>query len=104
MLDDFIWSSINNLYWSKFSISDFDQIKNLEDKVLCFDNKFLKSKFIFDYFHNKKLNEVKIGFRFIFQSKERTLEDTEVELIMKDIIEIALKIKGVSIPGLSQWN
>ena len=41
----------------------------------------------------------KIGFRFIFQSKESTITDTEVMEVMNSVISDALKIETVNIPG-----
>jgi Phenylalanyl-tRNA synthetase beta subunit len=54
----------------------------------------------FDYFKNEKLNEIKIGLRFIFQSKESTITDQEVDEVMQNIIDSALEYNSVSIPGL----
>ena len=54
---------------------------------------------MFDLFHNPKTNEIKLGYRFIFQSHERTLTDKEIELCTKDILEPILKIDSVSLPG-----
>ncbi len=84
-----------------FSIKDFSQCKLLEELILNFDHNLLKEIFVFDYFKNEKLNEIKIGFRFIFQSNESTLTDQEVERVMKNIIDKALDYNSVSIPGLS---
>ena len=44
--------------------------------------------------------EIKIGFRFIFQSNDRTITDEEVSEVINDIINESLKISSVSIPGL----
>jgi phenylalanyl-tRNA synthetase beta subunit len=56
--------------------------------------------FIFDYFKNEKLKEIKIGFRFIFQSKEQTLTSSQIDLVYNDIVNQSLKIDGISIPGI----
>ncbi|MDA8862073.1 hypothetical protein N9I51_03850, partial [Gammaproteobacteria bacterium] len=63
-------------------------------------NKFLKNVYVFDYFKNDKKEEIKIGFRFIFQSPKTTLKSEQVELIYNEIIQKSLKIKGIDIPGL----
>ena len=55
---------------------------------------------IFDYYQNEKSKEIKIGFRFIFQSKESNLTDEMVNDVMNLIIKNALKIKSVTLPGL----
>ena len=55
---------------------------------------------MFDYYRNDKAKEIKIGFRFIFQSKVSTITDKEVDKVMHIIINDALKFDSVSIPGL----
>ena len=65
-----------------------------------YENKLLKNKFVFDFFNNPKVNIVKIGFRFAFQSDNRTLLDEDVNNIMNAIINKAKNISGVEIPGL----
>ena len=90
-------SSIRDL---SFSIMNTDSLSQLEDLILNFSNPILKEVFIFDFFNNQKNEELKIGFRFVFQSTEKTIQDKEVENILDDIIENALLIKNVKIPGL----
>ena len=46
-------------------------------------------------------NEIKIGFRFIFQSRESTITDAEVNKVINSIIECALRIDSVRVPGLN---
>ncbi len=84
-----------------FSIKDFSKCKILEEFMLNFENNLLKDVFVFDYYKNEKKKEIKIGFRFIFQSKESTITDREVDDVMDAIIKSALKYETVSIPGLS---
>ena len=55
---------------------------------------------MFDFFENKKIGEYKIGFRFIFQSNSRTLNDKEIDNIIIEIIEPILQIDSVSLPGV----
>jgi len=83
-----------------FSIKDFSSRKHLEKYILEYENEFIKEKFIFDYFFNEKNAEIKIGFRFIFQSLHSTITETQVNDVMNDIIRHTEKIKGVTIPGL----
>ena len=59
-------------------------------------------KCLFHYYKNSKNDEVKIGFRFIFQSNEETITDKQVDKIMENIIDAALEIESVSIPGLNR--
>lgn len=83
-----------------FSVKDLNDFHELQKTLLNFKNDLIKEIFIFDFFQNKKNNEVKIGFRFIFQSKVTTITESDVNKIMDNIIEIATSIKSVSIPGL----
>ena len=52
----------------------------------------LKDAYIFDFYENKKLNEIKVGVRFIFQSVLCTLSEEEiqksVQRLLKPIISI----------------
>ena len=73
----------------------------LEEVILNFNHSLLKEIFVFDYFKNEKLNEIKIGFRFIFQSNLKTITDEEVNKVINEIISVALSIDSVNIPGLS---
>jgi phenylalanyl-tRNA synthetase beta chain len=111
--DDLIIQDINNKQYvpisefpcSKrdlsFSIKDFSKCKDLEKLILNFKNSLLKEAFVFDYFKNENKNEIKIGFRFIFQSKNSTITDKDVDNVMKIIINSALYDDSISIPGLS---
>jgi phenylalanyl-tRNA synthetase beta chain len=104
--DNFIqYAPISELPYSQrdisFSIKDHTKCKPLEKFVLEYDDELLKKVFLFDYFYNKKNAEIKIGFRFIFQSTNTTITETQVNNIMRVIIEHAKKIDGISIPGLN---
>lgn len=83
-----------------FSVKDFSQSKVLEKKILNFQSNLLKDVFVFDYYKNKERNEIKIGFRLIFQSHKSTITDNEVNIVMDRIITNSLKLDSVSIPGL----
>ena len=83
-----------------FSIKDYSKCKTLEELILNFNHNLLKEVFVFDYYKNEKLNEIKIGFRFIFQSKDRTITDKEVDDVINIIIKQALEHDSISIPGL----
>ena len=85
-----------------FSIKDYTKAKDLQDLLLNYESKIIKSIYIFDYFKNEKKQEIKIGFRFIFQSKESTLTSDEIDPILKDIIKLSETIESVTIPGLSK--
>jgi phenylalanyl-tRNA synthetase beta chain len=83
-----------------FSIKNAEDYYELQNKILHFKHHLIKEVFIFDFFENKKNNEIKLGFRFIFQSNQQTITELEVNQIVSDIIETATKINTVKIPGL----
>ena len=60
----------------------------------------MKESFVFDYYHDAHSNRIKLGFRFIFQHQEDTLTDETVDIIMDEIIKIALTQGDIEIPGL----
>ena len=99
------FSQISDLPFSSrdlsFSIKDFSSRQNLENYILGYENELIKEKFIFDYFYNENTAEIKIGFRFIFQSVNSTITETQVNNVMNDIIRHTEIIKGVTIPGLN---
>ena len=104
--DNFIlYRPVSDLPSSKrdlsFSIKDIDQCKPLEKFILSYKNNLLRDVFVFDFYNNEKKQEIKIGFRFVFQSQNATITDSEVDNIMNDIIKRALELNSVSIPGLS---
>lgn len=104
--DNFIlYRPVSDLPSSKrdlsFSIKDIDQCKPLEKFILSYKDDLLRDVFVFDFYNNEKKQEIKIGFRFVFQSQNATITDAEVDNIMNDIIKRALELNSVSIPGLS---
>ena len=96
---------ISDLPFSKrdlsFSIKDYSSCETLKKYIMGFEDKLLKEVFIFDYFYNEKNAEIKIGFRFIFQSADSTITENQVNNTISVIIEHTENIKGVSIPGLN---
>jgi phenylalanyl-tRNA synthetase beta chain len=84
-----------------FSVIEQRSIKLLEQLLLDYKNHYIKEIFIFDYYANKSKNETKVGYRFIFQSVDKTMTDDIVDQIMNDIIINTIKIDGVTIPGLN---
>ena len=88
-----------------YSIKNFNKIHVLESLLLGYQSDIIKNIYIFDYFHNEKTQEVKIGFRIIFQSKKTTLTSTQIDLVYNDLINQSLKINGISIPGIrsNKW-
>ena len=83
-----------------FSIKNFTELDKFIEYILEFKHKLLKEIYIFDYFNNEKNAEIKIGFRFIFQSTDSTITEMQVNDIINDIIEHTEEIDGITIPGL----
>ena len=84
-----------------FSLKDSSKITVLIDDLSNFDSDIVINSFMFDFYKNEKLSEIKIGYRFIFQSNDKTLTDTEINKEVKKIKEAALSISSVSLPGSS---
>ena len=84
------------------SIDNPEVLKELSDKLTESVKKMslIKESFIFDYFENKKLNIMKVGYRFKFQTEDKSLTDKEVDGLMKVLTDKALSINGVNIEGL----
>ena len=82
-----------------FLIKKDSQKKVLLSKLESLKNNLLIEKFMFDLYKDPKSGNVKIGYRFIFQSNKKTLTDTEVDKVIGDIVKLTLKIDGIEIPG-----
>ena len=48
----------------------------------------------------KKLNLLKLGFRFKFQAVDKSLTDEEIDQIMDKVISDSMALDGISIEGL----
>jgi len=83
-----------------YSIKDYSKTQDLQDLLLNYQSDIIKNIYIFDYFKNEKKQEIKIGFRFTFQSKKATLNSAEIELVYNEIVSKSLNISGISIPGI----
>ena len=90
-------SSIRDL---SFSLNDASKLSGLEKWILNFENQLLKEVFVFDYYVNENINVIKIGFRFIFQSNSKTITETEVNDVIREITEHVLVDSDISIQGL----
>lgn len=84
-----------------FSIKDHSKIETVTSKLDAYESDILKKSFMFDFYNNLAANEIKVGYRFIFQSFERTLTENEVETEINKIIKEVLKIPSVYLPGQS---
>jgi phenylalanyl-tRNA synthetase beta subunit len=83
-----------------YSVKDFSKIKDLQDLLLKYQSDIIKNVYIFDYFKNEEAQEIKIGFRFIFQSKILTLTSKEIDAVYNSIVKESLMIDGITIPGI----
>jgi phenylalanyl-tRNA synthetase beta chain len=83
-----------------FSIKNLKQYDNVISIIDDFNNQNLKDSFVFDFYINKKLGEIKVGVRFIFQSHTKTLSDEDIKRSVDDVLKPFLNLDGVFIPGL----
>tara|TARA_X000000950_G_scaffold98445_2_gene124468 strand:- start:392 stop:2281 length:1890 start_codon:yes stop_codon:yes gene_type:complete len=81
------------------SVKNLSNYETLQNEIFSFQSDILKDVFVFDFYENIKNNEIKIGFRFIFQSKNKTLTDSEINKDMDRLIKLVLNYDGISIPG-----
>ncbi len=84
-----------------YSIKNYSKTNELQDFLLGYKDDIIVNIYIFDYFKNDGKEEIKIGFRFIFQSKNATLTSTQIDEVYSEIVRKSLLIDGVTIPGLS---
>ena len=92
-------SSVRDL---SFAVADKEKYHDLQKLLLDYKDILIKEIFVFDFYHNENKDEIKIGFRFVFQSNSSTITEVEVNNIMNEIIEKALSIPSVEIPGLKR--
>ena len=92
-------SSVRDL---SFAVADKEKYHDLQNLLLDYKDILIKEIFVFDFYHNENKDEIKIGFRFVFQSNSSTITEGEVNNIMNEIIEKALSIPSVEIPGLKR--
>ena len=83
-----------------FSITDINKYDAVINHLSDLNDKNLKDAFIFDFYENKKLNEIKVGIRFIFQSTFNTLSEDEIQQSVNKLLKPIIDLEGVSIPGL----
>ena len=85
-----------------FTLTDLDKVGTLTKLVddITNGNDLLTESFVFDFFQNKKLNLLKLGFRFKFQAEEKSLTDEQIDQIMGKLISDSLALDGISIEGL----
>ena len=85
-----------------FSINDPSYINEVINKLNKSKANNLKELFMFDFYENKELNLIKIGYRFIFQSHTKTLTDIEIDQSVEQLLLPILSIDSVSLPRASK--
>ena len=85
-----------------YSLSDLEKVGTLTEIVNAATENYdlLTESFIFDFFQNKKLDLLKLGFRFKFQAADKSLTDEEIDQIMDKLISDSMALDGISIEGL----
>ena len=83
-----------------FSITDIKKYDDVINHLSDLNDKNLKDAFIFDFYENKKLNEIKVSIRLIFQSNFNTLSEEEIQKSVNKLLKPIVDLEGVSIPGL----
>lgn len=90
-------SSTRDFSFSITNLSNVEQVLKILDNV---SDSIIKDSYIFDFYKNQKINTVKLGYRFIFQSSSKTLSDDEINKKVDEIISPVIELDGVSIPGM----
>ena len=83
-----------------FSISNFSKYDQVIQHINSMQNEYLKESFIFDFYKNEKMNEIKIGVRMVFQSDKKTLSENEIQDSSNKLLAPLLDLDGVKIPGM----
>ena len=77
-------------------IEDIEKVSKIIDDH---NASILVDRFLFDFYENKEKNEIKVAYRLIFQSKENTLSDKDVDKEMNKMVLKIIEIKNASVPG-----
>jgi len=83
-----------------FSILDFKKYNKVINLISNLDDDILKHSYIFDFYENKKIKEIKVGVRLIFHSVLCTLSEEEIQKTTQRLLKPILDLEGVSVPGL----
>ena len=77
-------------------IEDIEKVSKIIDDH---NASILVDRFLFDFYENKEKNQIKVAYRLIFQSKENTLSDKDVDKEMNKMVLKIIEIKNASVPG-----
>lgn len=84
-----------------FLISDHHHYDEFISKVYQIQDPYIKKFYIFDFYKNHKMQQIKVGVRLVFQAKDKTLSDVEIKNSISKVLKPIISIKGVSVPGLN---
>ncbi len=83
-----------------FSIKNVEEYGNVISIIDSLHDENLKDSFIFDFYLNEKLGEIKVGVRLIFQSALKTLSDEDISASISKLLKPIINLEGVLVPGL----
>jgi phenylalanyl-tRNA synthetase beta chain len=83
-----------------FLIKESSSYESLVNYIKNIESRYLKESFMFDFYKDFNKKEIKVGYRFIFQSNSKTLSEKDINESIKKILSPILILEGVSIPGL----
>lgn len=82
-----------------FLIEDISKVGEVIKMLERISDNDIKQSFIFDFYEDKNNKNLKLGFRIVFQSKEKTLSEKEINIKLEDILRPIISLQEVSIPG-----
>ena len=80
-------------------VGQIEDIQKVSKMIDDHNASILVDKFLFDFYENKEKNQIKVAYRLIFQSKENTLGDKDVDKEMNKMVLKIIEIKNASVPG-----
>ena len=80
-------------------VGQIEDIQKVSKIIDDHNASILVDRFLFDFYENKEKNQIKVAYRLIFQSKENTLSDKDVDKEMNKMVLKIIEIKNASVPG-----
>ena len=80
-------------------VGQIEDIQKVSKIIDDHNASILVDRFLFDFYENKEKNQIKVAYRLIFQSKENTLSDKDVDKEMNKMVFKIIEIKNASVPG-----
>ena len=82
-----------------FLVDSTESAESLAEIIIEHKFQNIKDIFLFDFYKNENNNKIKVAYRFIFQSLNKTLTEKEINDEIKPLLDKVLKLENVSIPG-----